>query len=64
MNLESSIAARLGKTSAIRSINIARTVYANNLRERLNKKFKKILPPDSRIKTIQYQQQKSVDTDS
>ena len=66
MNLESSIAARLGKTSARRSINIARTVYAkcdNKLRERRNKKFKKLLPPDSRIKTIRYQQQKSVDVD-
>ena len=43
------------------------TVYAtseNQVRERRKKKLNKLLPPDSHIKAIQYQQQKSVDANS
>ena len=61
INLESSIAAQLGEARAKQSKEITKQVYAkcdHYLRERRNKKFKKLLPPDSRIKTIQYQQQK------
>ena len=60
-NLESFIAARLGETRAETSKNIAKTVYAKcdrRLRERRNRKLKHLLPPDSRIRTIRYQQQK------
>ena len=60
-NLESSIAARLREARGKRYKEIAKQVYAkcdHHLREMRNKKLKKLLLPDSRIKTIQYQQQK------
>ena len=66
-NLESSIAARLGETRVKTSTNIAKTVFAkcdHRLRERRNRKLKYLFPPDSRIRTIRYQRQKSEDDDS
>ena len=61
-NLESFIAASWGETRAETSRNIAKTVYAKydrSLWERRNKKLQHLLLPNSRIRTIRYQQQKS-----